>query len=90
MGDCHFDGPSPGHHAGVDEDVAGDLHRVLQVALHLVQNVLARAPQHDGARLRVLALGDVREVPVQQCNTPGHLQQAGGNAWLQQVGISHI
>lgn len=41
---------------GFGQHVARHVHGVLQVALHLVEDVLAGAAQQDRARLRVLAL----------------------------------
>lgn len=49
---------------GVKEDVARDRHRVREVAVDLVQDVLGRAAEEDRARLRLLALGEEREVLV--------------------------
>ena len=64
MGNCHFDGSASRYHSGVDKNVPSYLHRVLQIALHLVQNILAGSSQQNSTCFRVLALGDVGEVPV--------------------------
>ena len=49
---------------GVNHDIASNVHGVLQIALHLWQDVLAGPSQQDGACLGVLALHQECEVPA--------------------------
>lgn len=48
----------------IDNDIADNVHRVLQIALHLHQHVLAGTAQQNGAGLGVDALGNESEIPV--------------------------
>ena len=58
----HLAGSTAWHQSSVDHDVPGDIHGILQVALDLVQDVLAGTAEDYGARLRVLAVDDECEV----------------------------
>ena len=62
--DLHLYGAAAGDEPRVLVDVPGDVERVLQVPLDLVEDVLGGAPQEDGARLGVLATLDEGEVLV--------------------------
>ena len=62
--DLHLYGSAAGDEPRVLVDVPGDVERVLQVPLDLVEDVLGGAPQEDGARLGVLATLDEGEVLV--------------------------
>src|SRR4051794_12639167 len=62
--DGHFDGTTAGGQTGVEDNVAGNGHGVLQVALNLVQDILGRTAQQNCAGLRVLALAHECEVLV--------------------------
>ena len=55
-GDGHLHGAAAGQQLGLKHDVARHLHRVLQVALELVEDVLGAAAQQNRARLGVRAL----------------------------------
>ena len=68
MSQCHFDSTASWYKPGIDHHIASDVHRVLQVALHLVQNIFACTTQHDGACLRVLALHQECEVSTHGTN----------------------
>jgi len=63
-GDSHLDGTTAGGQARVEDNVAGNGHGVLQVALDFVQDILGRATQQDGTGLRGLALAHECEVLV--------------------------
>jgi hypothetical protein len=71
----HLRGTATGQQLGLKHDVAGHLHGVLQVALHLVQEVLATTPQQDGACLGAVTLLQERKVPEAQ------RQSEGRGAW---------
>ena len=71
----HLRCPTPRAEVGVDHDVASNVHGILQIALHLWQDVLAGPPQQDGARLGVLALHQECEVPA-HTHTHTHSCQA--------------
>ena len=58
LGDLHLAGAAARHQERLEHDVARHIHGVLEVALDLVEHVLARAAQYDRARLRVGALLD--------------------------------
>ncbi len=62
----HFRGTTAGQQLGFEHNVSCNLHGVLQVALHLVQEVLAASAQQNRARLGFSALLKEGEVPVQQ------------------------
>ena len=59
--------------ARFEHDVADDLHRILKIALDLVQHVLRATTQQDGARLGVVAFLQEGEVFVAQL---AHFKQA--------------
>ena len=62
--DRHLCRPSAGCEGRVEEDVACDGHGVREVAVDLIENVLGRSAEEDGARLGILTLGEEREVLV--------------------------
>jgi len=62
MSKRHLDRATPGHQSSVYHHVARHVERVLEVPLYLVEDVLARSAQQDGASLRVLALCQEREI----------------------------
>lgn len=70
--DSHLSGTTSWAQLRVPDDVPGDAHGIVQVALNLVQNVLGRAAEQDGAGLGVLALCEVGEVLVTKL---GNLEQ---------------
>ena len=61
--DRHLRRAAAGREDRVEDDVARDGHRVREVAVDLVQDVLRRPAQEDRARLRRRALGEEGEVP---------------------------
>ena len=64
VADLHLDGAAAGHQERVDADVSGDVDGVLEVALHLVEDILGSPAEENGAGLGVLALLDEGEVLV--------------------------
>lgn len=60
----HFNGTTTGGKTGVEDDVPGDGHGVLEVPLDLVDDVLGGAAEKDSASLGVLALSEEGEVLV--------------------------
>ena len=78
--DGHLGGAAAGQQARVEDDVAGHVHGVLQVALDLVEDVLGRAPQQQRARLGVLAPDDERVVLVADLV---HVKDAGAGAHVR-------
>ena len=62
--DRHLGCTAAGRKDGVEDDVPRDGHRVREVPVDLVQDVLRRPAQQDRARLRRRALGQEGEVPA--------------------------
>ena len=62
LGERHLDRTAAGHKPRVDHDVARHIHGVLEIALDLVEDVLAGAAQYDRARLGILTVDDEREI----------------------------
>jgi hypothetical protein len=60
----HLNSTTTGGQTGVEDNVAGNRHGVLQVALNLVQDILGRTTQQNCAGLRGLALAHECEVLV--------------------------
>mmetsp|Transcript_17104 Transcript_17104/g.49578 ORF Transcript_17104/g.49578 Transcript_17104/m.49578 type:complete len:482 (+) Transcript_17104:407-1852(+) len=76
----HLARAAPRHEHGCLVNVARDAHGVQEVALHLVEHVLGRAAQEDGARLRVLAVHEEGEVLLPDL---GHLEEAAARAHVR-------
>lgn len=73
-GDGHLSGTTTGGEAGVEEDVACNSHGVVQISLHLIEDVLGRSAEEDGAGLGVLALSKECEVPgIVRNSSTGHI-----------------
>ena len=71
----HLHSASPRYQAGVHHDITGHIHGILEVTLHLIEDVLAGSPQQDGAGLWGFALGEECEVSVTA--NPTHSQYMG-------------
>ena len=61
---CHLDSTATRGQSWVEDDIPGNGHSILKVALNLVDNVLGRTTQKDGASLRVLAFSEEGEIFV--------------------------
>ena len=70
----HFYGPAARQQLRVHEHVPRHLHGILQVALHLHEDIFAGTAQHDGASLGRFAFLQKREVPVQADRDTGQLE----------------
>mmetsp|Transcript_31604 Transcript_31604/g.60794 ORF Transcript_31604/g.60794 Transcript_31604/m.60794 type:complete len:698 (+) Transcript_31604:198-2291(+) len=78
----HLRRASAGQEPRVEVDGAQRVHRIAEVALHLVEHVLARPTQHDRARLWLLAVDEKGEKLVAHLR---NLKQAAARAnvlWL--------
>jgi hypothetical protein len=62
--DFHLDSTTTRHELGVKHDVSGDSESIMKVSLDLIEHVLGRASEHNGACLGALALGHEGEVVV--------------------------
>ena len=76
----HFHSATSRHKPRIDHDIASDIHRILQIALNLVEDVFACTTQHDCACLRALALHQECEVSVHAIN----------DYWLQSTTVSQV
>jgi hypothetical protein len=65
-GDRHLGRTAAGAQPRLVEQVAGNHHRILKVAVYLVENVLGRSAQNDGAGLGLLAVVQEGKVPVSE------------------------
>ena len=73
----HLDRAAAGQQPGIVHDVPGHAHRVLEVALNLVEDVPGSAAEDDGARLGLLAVDEEGEVLLSQLL---HLEEARAGA----------
>ena len=76
LGNLHLASAAAWHQIRVDHHVSCHVHRVLKVAFHLVEHVLASAAQYDRARLGVFALLNERVVLLADLTD---LEQAGAH-----------
>eukprot|EP00968_Pinguiococcus_pyrenoidosus_P015771 scaffold1469_cov257-Pinguiococcus_pyrenoidosus.AAC.4 len=84
LGDAHLGSAAAGEKLGLEHDVADNLHRVLEITLDLIQDVLGPSTEHDGARLGVLALLQEGEVLVSNL---AHLEETTTRA---EIGLAHL
>ena len=71
--DGHLDRPTARHERGVEDDVARDGHGVRQVAIDLVQDVLGRPAEEDGACFWGRAFRQEGKVSVGRLSLPVYM-----------------
>lgn len=75
--DCHLGRTATGCKDRVEEDVARDGHRVREVAVDLVEDILRRTAEQDRASFWCCALGEEGKVSRSKVSTRMHRQCMG-------------
>ena len=60
----HFEGTTTGGELGVNDDIAGNTESILRVALNFVEDIFGGTTKDNRASVRLLALGEEREIVV--------------------------
>merc|ERR1719158_2800981 len=74
MSKLHFDCSATRHQFWFEENISGDMERVLQVAFHFVKDVFGSSTQQNGACLRIFTIFNEGKILITNLS---HLKESG-------------